>query len=422
MTDYIIIITSLLFSAFFSGMEIAYLSANKLKLELETKKRRLSSKALAVVTNNSSHYISTILLGNNIALVIYGIFMAKVLTKFIVPYTSSEFLILFTQTILSTIVIIFFAEFIPKTLFRTISNRALLFFAIPLSFFYISFMPIVRFMIWLSSLILRKIFTVNLEDADNEKVFGKPDILDIVERSQNNFTQEEQSQELKFIQNALDFSKIKLRECIVPRRDIVAVPFETEVDTLLELFIESGHSNIPVYKESIDEIIGYVNVKDIFKNPQSLKSILRQVVIVPESMPAKNLLEQLLNENKSLAVVVDEFGGTGGIVTVEDIIEEIFGDIEDEHDNNECNAKITNEGNFIFSGRNEVDLINEEFNLELMELDEYETIAGYILYHHGSFPNEGEIIEITDNESLYKFKILKIQDTKIEKILMYKNT
>lgn len=420
MSDYTIIVLSLLFSAFFSGMEIAYLSANKLKLELEIKKNGIVPRCLKTITRIPSHYISTILLGNNIALVIYGIFMSKVLIGYINPYLSSEFGVLFTQTAISTIIILFFAEFIPKTLFRTLSNRALTFFAIPLSFFYFTLKPIVRFMIFLSALILGKIFKIKMNPNENDRVFGKTDIAEIVEKGQTKDKKQESNQELKFIRNALDFSNVKLRECIIPRRDIIAVPENTELSDLINVFIESGHSNIPVFKESIDEIVGYINVKDVFKNPQSLKSIIRQVLIVPESMTAKNMLEQLIDENKSLAVVVDEFGGTGGIVTLEDIIEEIFGDIEDEHDNNEFNPKLTKDGNYLFAGRNEVDLINDNFDLKLLEIEDYETIAGYILFHYGSFPAEGEIIEIEDNNIKYRFKILKVQDTKIEKVLMYK--
>jgi CBS domain containing-hemolysin-like protein len=419
--DYIIVILSLGFSAFFSGMEIAYLSANKLKLELDIKRNTISSRVLAKLVNKPSQYISTILLGNNIALVIYGIFMANVIMNYMPGFVKGEFAILLFQTVVSTIVIIIFAEFLPKTLFRTISNRALHAFAIPLIGFFYVFRPFVRFMILLSELILRKVFGFKIDGDAGEKAFGKIDIVDIIESSQSGLDEAVSSQEIKMIQNALDFSKVKLRECIVPRRDLKAVPYESTIEEVIDEFIATGFSNILVYKENIDEIIGYINVKDVFKNPQSLRAILRQVTIVPETMSAKGLLEQLIENNRSIAVVVDEFGVTGGIVTIEDIVEEIFGDIEDEHDSPDFNAKITEEGNYLFAGRNEVDLINDEFDLELSESDDYETIAGYILYHYGSFPTEGEIIEIADSDKTLKFKIVKIQDTKIEKLLLYKD-
>ncbi len=419
MIDFIIVIVSLLFSAFFSGMEIAYLSANKLKLELDIKKNNLSSKILSKLINKPSQYISTIILGNNIALVIYGIFMAKIILSFITPYISGEFATLLIQTILSTLIILFFAEFIPKTLFRTISNLSLKIFAVPLIIFFYMFKPIVNFMICLSRLILSKFANINIDDNTNEQVFGKIDIIDIIENSKCNSNTNQSGQEFKMIQNALDFSKIKLRECVVPRGDIQAVPYETELNDLIDIFIKTGFSNILVYKNNIDEIVGYINVKDIFKKPKNLSSVLRQVMIVPESMSAKNLFEQFIDNNKSLAVVVDEFGGTEGIVTIEDIIEEIFGDIEDEHDNPDFSPQITKDGNYIFSGRHEVDLINEEFGLNLTESEDYETIAGYVLYHYGNFPEEEDIIKISDDENIFKFKILKIQDTKIEKLMMF---
>lgn len=418
-TDIIVVCFALVFSAFFSGMEIAYLSANKLKLELEIKKKTFTSKLLQKITNEPSEYISAILLGNNIALVIYGVFMANLIVYFLGKFLYGEFIILLVQTLISTLIILFFAEFLPKTLFRTVSNKALKFFVLPLTFFFFLFRPLVHFTIWLSKFLLKNILRIKIDEKSEEKAFGKIDIIDIIEESQNYRINDKTNQELKLIQNALDFSKIKLRECIIPRGDLAALSYDSEIEDVIRLFVKTGYSNILIYKHNIDEIIGYVNIKDIFKRPQTVRAVLREIMIVPETMSAKKLLEQLIDNNKSLAVVVDEFGGTGGIVTVEDIMEEIFGDIEDEHDNYDLVAKITQEGNYLLSGRNEVDLINEEFNLNLSESDEYETIAGYILYRYGDFPKEGEIIELKDNNTVFKFKILKIQDTKIEKILLY---
>ena len=241
----------------------------------------------------------------------------------------------------------------------------------------------------------------------------------IIDKSKISNIQSKQAQELKIFQNAMDFSSIRLRECIVPRNEIQAVSVNIGLEELKEKFIESGHSNILIYKENVDEISGYVNVKDIFKNPQKLRNVIRQIMIVPETMSAKKLFEQLIHDKKSLAIVVDEFGSTSGMVTVEDILEEIFGEFEDEHDVPEMSVQITPEGHYIISGRHELDAFNEEFGFDLTESDDYETMAGYILYHYGSFPNQGEIINITDNAKKIKFKILKIQDTKIDKIMLY---
>ncbi|PLX06791.1 MAG: hemolysin [Marinilabiliales bacterium] len=417
--DWIIIIVSMIFSAFFSGMEIAYVSSNKLRLELASKETGLNSRILTVFNNKPAHFISAMLVGNNLVLVIYGIFMAKMLQAPIESIISGELWVLIIQTLVSTIFILVFAEFLPKTLFRIISNRALSTFSFPLIFFYFVFYPVVAFTMWLSELIMKVFVRGSMDKTQKERAFGKVDIDDIIDKSKLDSTPNKQAQELKIFQNAMDFSSIKLRECIVPRNEIQAIPITTEIDELREKFIESGHSNILVYKENVDEISGYVNVKDIFKNPQKLRNVVRQIMIVPETMSAKKLFEQLIQDKKSLAIVVDEFGSTSGMVTIEDILEEIFGEFEDEHDIPEINVHITNEGNYVMSGRQELDDFNEEFGFDLNESDDYETIAGYILYHYGSFPKQSEVIKIRDGAKEYKFKVLKIQDTKIDKIMLY---
>jgi CBS domain containing-hemolysin-like protein len=265
-----------------------------------------------------------------------------------------------------------------------------------------------------------KIFAnISIDAHEKERAFGKIDIDEIIDKSKIGNTVSQTAQELKFFQNAMDFSNIKLRECIIPRNDIKAISINTDIAELREKFIETGHSNIFVYSSNVDEIIGYINVKDIFKNPKDLKSIMRKALIVPETMSAKKLFEHLIKHNTSLAVVVDEFGSTSGMVTVEDIMEEIFGEFEDEHDTPEFNVQITAEGNYIISGRFEVDVFNEEYGFDLSESDEYETLAGYIMFHSGSFPKEGEIISISDDNKTYKFKMLKVHETKIERILLY---
>jgi CBS domain containing-hemolysin-like protein len=417
--DWIIIIVSMIFSAFFSGMEIAFISSNKLRLELASKESGLSSRILTVFNNHQPQFISSMLVGNNLVLVIYGIFMAKVLQAPIESFVGNEFYVLLLQTVISTLFILVFAEFLPKTLFRIISNAALTTFSFPLIVFYYLFYPIVTLSMWISSMFMRIFIKESLDKSQKEKAFGKIDIDDIIDKSKNDNELSKEAHELRIFQNAMDFSSIKLRECIVPRNEIKAVSVNIDIDELKEKFIETGHSNILVYKENVDEITGYVNVKDIFKNPQKLKNVIRQVMIVPETMSAKKLFEQLIKNKKSLAIVVDEFGGTSGMVTVEDILEEIFGDFEDEHDAPELNVLINSDGNYVMSGRQEVDDFNEEFGFDLLESDDYETIAGYILYHHGSFPKQGEVITIKDGGKKYKFKVVKIQDTKIEKIMLF---
>jgi len=417
--DWIIIFITIAFSAFFSGMEIAFVSSNKLRLELATKESGFSSRILTIFNNNPAKYISAMLVGNNIVLVLYGIFMAKILEVPLSQYLSSEFYILLIQTIVSTLIILFLGEFLPKTLFRIVSLRALKTFSLPLIIFYYLFYPVVAFAVWFSTSVIRLFSKTGVDYTIEERVFGKVDIEDIIEKSKSENNQSQADHDLRIFQNAMDFSSIKLRECIVPRNKIVAVPITTEIVELRDKFIESGHSNILVYRDNVDEIEAYINVKDIYKNPQKLRNIMRQILIVPETMSAKKLFEQLIKKNMSLAVVVDEFGNTSGMVTIEDILEEIFGEFQDEHDAPEINVQITNEGNFILSGRQEVDTFNEEFGFDLSESDEYETMAGYILYHTGSFPEEGSVITVKDYDKSFKFKILKIQDTRIEKLMLY---
>lgn len=417
--DWIIIFVSVIFSAFFSGMEIAFVSSNKLRLELASKEAGLRSRILTVFNNNQPQFISAMLVGNNLVLVIYGIFMAKILQAPIESFVNNEVYVLIIQTILSTLVILVFAEFLPKTLFRIINNTALTTFSVPLIFFYYLFYPVVVFSMWISSRIMGLFINESLDQSQKEKAFGKIDIDEIIDKSTKDNEKSKEAHELKIFQNAMDFSSIKLRECIVPRNEIQAVSINMEISELKEKFIETGHSNILVYRDNVDEISGYVNVKDIFKNPQKLRNSVRQVMIVPETMSAKKLFEQLIKSKKSLAIVVDEFGSTSGMVTVEDILEEIFGEFEDEHDTPEINVVINPDGNYVMSGRMELDDFNEEFGFELSESDDYETIAGYILYHYGSFPNQSEVINIIDGSRNYKFKILKIQDTKIEKLMLF---
>ncbi len=415
-SDYLIVTIAVLFSAFFSGMEIAFITSNKIRLEIIKRKKGLNSQILKLFTENPTQYISTMLVGNNIALVVYGIFMAKILEPKILVWVHNEFLILLLQTLISTLIILIVAEFLPKALFRMISNSSLRFFAGPIAVFYFLFFPIVRFSLQLAYFLSRVFLGVQLSREKTQPVIRKVDLDNIIsESSENQNVDEDIDTELKIFQNALDFSAVKLRECMIPRTEIIAVEQDTSIENLTARFVETGFSKIFIYKESIDNIIGYVSSQDLFKAPKSIRKMIRKVPFVPETMPAQNLLKIFIKERKNLAVVVDEFGAISGIVAFEDILEEIFGEIEDEYDNVEMVAKKLSDGSFVFSGRMEIDALNEQFDFDLKENDEYETLAGYILHHHGSFPHKGEIItDLEDDGNCYE--ILRASDTRIELI------
>lgn len=415
----IILVLTVIFSAFFSGMEIAFVSSNKLRIELDKKQGRFSSKIVSIFTKNQSQYIATMLVGNNIALVFYGLFFAMLMQPFLHQITDSEATILLIQTVISTIIFLILAEFLPKTVFRINPNSSLNFFSIPLFFFYIIFYPIAKFSILLSNFFLRFFLKVKLEkDFHSSYVFGKIDLDNLISENQNdNFTENKIEQEIKIFQNALDFSNVKLRECIIPRTEIVAVEINSSIEELTKIFAETGFAKILVYEETIDNIIGYVHLLELFKKPESIKSILSDVLIAPESMSANKLLDLLIKEHKSIALVVDEFGGTAGIATIEDIMEEIFGEIEDEHDVAELEEKQISDSEFLFSGRIEIDYINEKYNLDIPESDDYETLAGYILFHHETIPDNGDEIFI----DIYKFIIEKVDKPRIETVRLIIN-
>jgi len=412
MNDLIIIFASLLFSAFFSGMEIAFISSNKLRIELEKKQELFPSKIISVFTKHPAQYIATTLTGNNISLVIYGIVMARLLEPPIRDLVSdSGSTILVIQTILSTLIILITAEFLPKTLFRINPNVALNIFCLPLLFFYIVLYPLSRFMIIISNLFLKNFLKKGIDKNRENIVFGKVDLDNFLSESQNGVPDPNNIEhDIKLFQNALDFSKVKLRECMVPRTEIEALEENDTIENLKQRFIETGYSKILIYKETIDNVIGYVHSSEIFKNPKNIKSKVVKISIVPETMPANKLLATFIKEHKSIALVVDEFGGTSGVVTIEDIMEEIFGEIVDEHDTVELEEKQLNENEYVLSGRHEIDYINEKYNLDLPESDDYETIAGFILFHHENIPNINDIIDI-DN---YSFHVLDVSDTRIE--------
>ncbi len=408
------ILVSLAFSAFFSGMEISYVSANKLRFELDKKDKSLTSKILDVFFHNPNQFISTMLVGNNIALVVYGLQMAILLEPWIAQFVDQEALIVLIQSIISTILILFTGEFIPKTIFKIDPNFFLRLFALPLYLIYILLYPISKFSSLLSFLILRIAGVKNLKDS-GVYTLGKVDLDYFIQQSIEDAPQDsEMDTEVKIFQNALEFSNVKVRDCIVPRTEIVACDKEVSTDELRSRFIETGLSKILIYDENIDNIIGYIHSSELFKHPDNWLEQLCKVSIVPETMAANKLMRVLMQEKKSLAVVVDEFGGTSGIVTLEDLVEEIFGEIEDEHDMRREVARKVSENEYLLSGRMEIDTLNEMFGLDLPESDDYVTIAGLILHYYQKFPKLNESIEY----GKYTFKIVKATATKIELVRM----
>lgn len=404
----IYVLVAILFSAFFSGMEIAFISANRLKIELEKKQGDFSAKILSNFIQKPASFIGAMLIGNNIALVVYSMAMAMLLEPFILTFTASEGLVLLIQTIISTIIVLFFAEFLPKALLRINPNFALKFAAIPLKIIYLALYPLTFITTMLSNAIL-KLF--NVDTSQSNLAFSKIDlehfVLDIQERQEKG---EDIDHEIQIFKNALDFTDVKARECMIHRTEIVAMDIEDSIDELKEKFIETELSKILIYRDTIDNIIGYVHSLELFKRPESIKSILLPISIVPESMPASEILKQFISQRRSMAVVVDEFGGTSGVITTEDIIEEIFGEIDDEHDVEELIEQQVDESTFLFSAKTEIDYINDKYKLNLPESEEYETLGGLIFYKHESIPEKDDIITI-DN---YRFKIEEVSNNKIE--------
>jgi len=410
-----LIIVMLIFSGFFSGMEIAFVSSNRLKQELDLKRRILPARVLSAFYTNPSRFIGALLLGNNIALVIYGIAMANLLEPQIInalpAANNSEFIILFIQTIISTLIILITAEFIPKILFRINPNAILKFFAIPVWLFYFIFYPIIFLFIGLAEFILTKIFRIQLTVGNYN--FTMIDLEEYVKEYNPSTEQpEEIEQEIQMIQNAIEFKHVKLRECMVPRTEIEAVELHEDIDTLRNLFSETGHSKIMIYENTIDNLVGYVHSYDIFTNPDKISDVIRKIDVYPETSNASELLNGMIREHKSVVIVLDEFGGTSGMVTLEDIIEEIFGEIEDEHDKEETVEKQLSPKEFIFSTRLEVDYLNEKYELDIEVSDEYETLAGFIIQYHESIPLINEEIKIPP----FLFTILKSSGNRIEEV------
>lgn len=403
-------------SAFFSGMEIAFVASNRLLMKVGKDQSGLSQHCLKVFYANPNSFVSTMLVGNNIVLVVYGILFARIFDGlWQMAGISNDATLVMLDSICSTLVILFTGEFLPKTLFKSNPNRLMILLAPVAYLFYIVLWPISRFSTLLSRLFLR-LLGVKMEEGNNDGTFTKVDLDDLVQSSIDNTPQGgEVDDEMKIFQNALDFPDLKVRDCMVPRTEINAVPYDCTADELQQKFVESGNSKILIYKEDIDHIVGYIHTLELFRAREKWHDHIRQMPFVPETMAAQKLMQIFLGQKKSIGVVVDEFGGTSGIVSLEDIVEEIFGDIEDEHDNTNYIAKQTADGDYILSGRLEIDKANELFNLGLPDSGEYKTISGLILHAYQSFPKLNEVVKV----GKYHFKIVKKTMTKIEVVRLH---
>ncbi len=400
----------LIFSAFFSGMEIAFISSSKLKIELDNKKGQFSAKILSFFSSKPAWFIAAMLIGNNIALVIYTLYVAELIEPYLTSLALNSSIILLFQTLFSTFFILLFAEFLPKSIFRLNPNYTLRIFSLILFVFYIILWPITAFVVNLSTSIL-KLF--GNEESINKVSFKKTDLdLYINELKKDLEIGEEMEHDVKIFHNALSFSEVIARDCMVPRNEIVALEINDKIEALKELFLESGHSRIIIYKENIDNIIGYVHSIELFKTPISIKSMLIPISIVPESISGIKLLEDFIDKKISVSVVVDEYGGTSGILTMEDIIEEIFGEIDDEHDQEELIHRELTKNKFLFSARLEIDFINEKYRLKLPVKEDYETLSGLIIYFTETIPEKGSTFKIEN----FEFKILEVDETKISKV------
>lgn len=404
--SFFIILVSLLFSAFFSGMEIAYVSANKIHLEIEKKRSSLIAAVLKRITRRPSKFIATMLVGNNIALVIYGLFMGDVLMQWI---PLDGFYELLVHTLISTLVILWTAEFLPKVFFQIYANQFVVILSIPAYIFYLLFSVISEWVIWISDFVLRVLFRTPGDDL--QLSFSKVELGHYInEQMESLEVEDEVDSEIQIFQNALEFSDVKAREVMIPRTEVIGVDVSTSPKELGQKFTETGLSKILVYQENLDNILGYVHSFELFKKPQVIHQVLMPVVFIPETMLAKDILQALTRKRKSIAVVVDEYGGTAGIITVEDIIEELFGEIEDEHDSMALVEQEIESGHWRFSARLEVDYLNETYKLDLPEGEQYETLGGLVVHVAEEIPEQGEVIGIED----FNLTIVEVSNTKIE--------
>jgi putative hemolysin len=413
----IILLLTIILSAFFSGMEIAFFSSNKLRIEIDSQKGTLSGRIFGRFLDKPSALIATLLVGNNIALVIYGIASAILLEPIIYqlfPATNnSESLLMIMQTFIATLIILVTAEFLPKMLFRINPNGVLKVFAIPTILFHYLFYPFARLFVMISAFLMKHLAGIRI--TDEKYAFSTLDLDNyLLEFSQDNEDIPAYEDEIQMIQNAMDFRTVKLRDCMVPRPEIVAVEIKDPLPLLNRTFLESGHSKVLVFEGHIDNIIGYTHAFDLFREPESINSILRPVIIVPESMPANKMMEKFFKERKSIGVVVDEFGGTAGIITLEDVIEEIFGEIQDEFDTTDLFEKQVGPNEYIFEARLEIHYLNEKYGFGIGESEEYNTLAGFILHHHKNIPSAGDEIAINN----FLFKVTEASETRLLKVGM----
>ena len=400
-------------------MEIAFVSSNRIYLEIEKSQSGVTSNVLKTITQNPSQFIATMLLGNNIALVLYGIFMGDRILQLFFPETflsgQASLIVIFYQTLISTAIILLTAEFLPKVFFQLYANTFIKIFAIPVAIFYFLFYPITYSIIEFTDIILKRFFKTGNDEV--QLSFSKVELGNYIEEQlESSQNKENLDSEIEIFQKALDFSEVKTREAMVPRAEVIAVEEQTSIEDIKALFITTGLSKIPVYKETIDQILGYVHAFEIIKQPKTLKNILLPVAYVPETMLVNDVLKLLTRQHKSIAVVIDEYGGTSGIVTVEDIVEELFGEIEDEYDTIDHVEKQLSENSYLFSARLEVDYLNEKYHLDLPQSEFYETLGGMIAYTTGEIPAKGERIDIPS----FYLKIEKVSATKIEQIILTK--
>jgi CBS domain containing-hemolysin-like protein len=412
MNPLILIPLAILLAAFFSAMELSFIASNKLRIELDRKQGLVGSGIISAFTRNPGLYISTMLIGVNIATVIFSMLSADLIEAWLSHHIPSEVLIFIIQTVITTLIILIFADFLPKSVVRISPNFFLNIFAIPTAIFYYLFYPVSKFTLWLANMIMRLFFGIRAERKEQEnRIFTRIDldhfVNDLVETEEE---KQEENSSLRIFQNALDFSSVKARECMVPRTEIVALPAESSTDELRHQFIESGHSKILLYRDNIDNMVGYYELKDILHGPSDISSGMRKLPVVPETMTANRVLRLLSDAKKSIALVVDEFGGTAGVITIEDVLEEIVGDIEDEHDTSDLVEKKISDREYVLSGRLDIDYLNEEYDLNLPESDEYTTLAGLILFAHGNIPRQQEKIRIGPN----LFTVLRSSPTKVE--------
>lgn len=420
MDDIYIVILSLLASALFSGMEIAFMSTNRLQLELDLKKSKFSAKIINKFIKNQSQFIGCLLLCNNIANVIYGIAIARILEPFVISFLpqimTNSFTILLCQTIISTLIVLITGEFLPKIIFGINPNKTMTIFAIPALILFIILYPIILIFISISELTIKHILRVDIQHEDYK--LNTVDLNDYIKEYANpNEENEDIQQGIELFQNAIEFHNVKLRECMVPRTEIQAINIEDNINEVKKMFEETKHSKLLVYNDNIDNIVGYIHINDVMTKTTDIKQKIRPIDFYPETYSAQDLLKILSKKRQSIAVVVDEFGGTSGIISIEDLIEEIFGEIEDEFDVEDSVEKTISEDDHIFSARLEIDYLNKNYKFNFPESDDYETLAGYIIHYHESIPEMGEEIIIGN----YIFKIIKATDTKLEEVEIKNN-